>query len=450
MSTYQTLLDSIFKDDLNAVQKCLDEGINPNVWPNNREPALITATRCANPCKMTKMLLDAGADANVVNRYGDTVLTRTCEQKKCYQPHKWLLLESLLKWRSPDGDKFDVNLTNRKNQTALEIACRQGEIKVAQMLLDAGADFNIGYPISNALVNKHYELANLLILLPGINVNKRGVGEKSALMNASQDGKNDLVKVLLEKGADPNIVDSDGNSALTLVCKRGRNKTEIAKMLLNAGANINHVDNNGYNALVIATMCLKKRSSKIVHVLLDNGANPGQVTNDMTTALYYAVASSHKEMINLLSQYVCSIQSTFYCACALGNTHLLGQLMKIPYIDVNARNEIGLTPLMIATIRNQKAVVQMLMDDKRVEYHPTVSLSALQLSNVMYMHSTNENIKQNMYQLGREMRQKIKQRQDEDKCTLGLVMNRLNCERTKQGNTNIPGDVIQNVMALNL
>ena len=132
--------------------------------------------------------------------------------------------------------------------------------------------------------------------VPNIDVNKR-FGGKSPLMYASQYGNDGLVKRFLEKGADPNIVDGEGNSALTLVCKRTRKKTEIAKLLLKAGANINHVDNNGYSALINAVMHnKKKRSSQIVHLLLDKGADPGQMTNHMTT-VYYAFASSNNKIV---------------------------------------------------------------------------------------------------------------------------------------------------------
>ena len=84
------------------------------------------------------------------------------------------------------------------------------------------------------------------------------------------------------------------------------------------------------------------------------------------------------------------------------------------------------------------AGVQKLMADRRVEYHPTVSLTALQLAQLMSGGCIED------------IRQRIRQRQDEDRHTMALVMERKNRERQAQGEMNIPQDIIRDAINSNL
>ena len=56
-------------------------------------------------------------------------------------------------------------------------------------------------------------------------------------MIASKEGKTEIVKILLEKGAQVNMQDTYGLTALTFASQMGR--TEIVKLLLGKGADPN-------------------------------------------------------------------------------------------------------------------------------------------------------------------------------------------------------------------
>lgn len=98
----------------------------------------------------------------------------------------------------------------------------------------------------------------------------------------------DLVKILLEAGADPNI---ESNCAKTC-CKQTvlmhlahscSNKTikPIIKLLLRYGANINQIDDRGNTALILASINYNKNNDNmiIVKTLLRCGADPN-IEND--------------------------------------------------------------------------------------------------------------------------------------------------------------------------
>lgn len=63
-----------------------------------------------------------------------------------------------------------------------------------------------------------------------------------------------LVQLLIEKGADPNIPNYEGNTPLIELLKWGtcvENCVALAKLLLDAGADVNARDKQGNSALVL-------------------------------------------------------------------------------------------------------------------------------------------------------------------------------------------------------
>jgi ankyrin repeat protein len=76
------------------------------------------------------------------------------------------------------------------------------------------------------------------------------------------------MKVLLDRGADPNIANSSGSTALMM------SVTELPKvqLLIARGANVNLASTRGRTALLLAAM--SDRSSEIVRALIAAGADP--------------------------------------------------------------------------------------------------------------------------------------------------------------------------------
>ena len=67
-----------------------------------------------------------------------------------------------------DNDAVTDGLYNNKNQSPLTVACQNGFLDVVEFFLDDGLDINHldkdkKTPLSHALTNKHYDVANFLI-----------------------------------------------------------------------------------------------------------------------------------------------------------------------------------------------------------------------------------------------------------------------------------------------
>jgi len=72
-------------------------------------------------------------------------------------------------------------------------------------------------------------------------------GDNSGLILAADSGNEEMVKLLLEGGANVNYANETGDTPLAAACFSG--SIELVKLLLEKGANIEHVDRFGVSIL---------------------------------------------------------------------------------------------------------------------------------------------------------------------------------------------------------
>ena len=128
-----------------------------------------------------------------------------------------------------------------------------------------------------------------------------------ALMMATIRRQPDIVQLLLENGADPNIQSNDGETPLMSASYRSYRpgSTDIVKLLLKNGANPNIRDIEGSTALMLVSI---EGKIKLAELLLKNGANPNIKNDDGDTALSLAVTGGHADIVELLERHIKSVK----------------------------------------------------------------------------------------------------------------------------------------------
>lgn len=147
----------------------------------------------------------------------------------------------------------DINLPNDNGDIPLFIAVDNGFDVIAGMLInkshDPEKDVNWRTKIDETLINiaivkSHPEIVKILINF-GANVTSLDYFDNSALHIAAEAGNNEIVSILLQNGVDINLRNLKGETPIMLAAKAG-NKNTIEFMVKN-GANPDLKDYQGYS-----------------------------------------------------------------------------------------------------------------------------------------------------------------------------------------------------------
>jgi cytohesin len=148
-----------------------------------------------------------------------------------------------------------------------------------------------------ALLQKHPELLPIL-KEAGANPNDEDGFHNTALGHAVNCYPVEVVKTLLELGADPN---KESTHLLPLVQVAHDDQIECVKALLSCGANPNCVQRNGVTPLQAA---VRNGQEQVVKLLLERGADPEIRGPDGRTSVELAVFSKQTDLVRLLKAHV--------------------------------------------------------------------------------------------------------------------------------------------------
>jgi ankyrin repeat protein len=186
----------------------------------------------------------AGAPLNQVNTDGETPLLVAA--KRGYARIVRILLDA------------GANVDARKAPllaTALYWAVARGHTAIALLLIERGANVAIttaerDSPLHAATRYNHTDIA-LALLQAGARLNSVDRLGDTPLLNSITRGNRAVVRALLRAGANPNLAhEDDGRTPLLAAVEAGHRR--IVKLLLNAGADPNRADEQGQTALDVA------------------------------------------------------------------------------------------------------------------------------------------------------------------------------------------------------
>ncbi|QWE07603.1 ankyrin repeat domain-containing protein [Polynucleobacter sp. JS-JIR-5-A7] len=154
-----------------------------------------------------KALIAAGVSPNAVDSKGDPMLVIAIRDKSAK------VIDFLLK-----DKKTDVDLSNSFGETPLMLASIEGDLPVVKTLVlqnKAKID-HIGWtPLHYACAKGQLNVAQFLIA-NGAMIDSRAPNGTTPLMMATQAGNEELIKLLLDKGADLRMRNLNGFSAIDI------------------------------------------------------------------------------------------------------------------------------------------------------------------------------------------------------------------------------------------
>ena len=215
-----------------------------------------------------KFLVVAGADLNVQDRDGRTALMLAVDRPPSYliigdndtELHNTTRVQSLIKGEA------DLSLQDYKSRNALMIAIKRNQpIAILKLLTEN---------MSVSTLNQ---------------VNKEG---QTSLMLAASNSDDDFglsVKCLVEAGADVNVLDRAGRTALMYALEKGH--TESVKFLTEqmSVSALNQVNDDGKTSLMMAASSSYDAHGLSVKCLVEAGADVNVQDRDGRTALMLAV-----------------------------------------------------------------------------------------------------------------------------------------------------------------
>jgi ankyrin repeat protein len=246
---------------------------------------------------------------------------------------------------------IDINSVNSPNQMFwLHVASVKNKIEMVRLLLDYGATPNI--------------------------MDKDG---RTPLYRAAEKGYTEIVKLLVSKGAIIDTADKDGKTPLYVACQNC--DTELIKFLLSEGADINVADKDGKVAVVVAA---EKDCIDAVELLLDYDARV-LTTAYARTLLDRAIQKKNVALLELLFYHAAArgvlepgkflVDGSISVADSNGDTllHIAAQKGHMPVVvfllkhgaKINALNKQGKTPRDIAIDYKQQEIVYLLSNNSR-------------------------------------------------------------------------------------
>jgi ankyrin repeat protein len=366
------LVTAVCSKNHKLVEQLLHRGVPANTGPNMH--ALREAIH-AHDEESIRLLLLFGADPNYPSKDGVTPLL-ACVDKSFLGG-----ATMLLKYGA------DPNLVGGPDhESPLAVAVMANMVGLSHLLMTYNGDVNhvtaSGTPLLTSAIKKKTPKKFIDLLLEyGSNPNTKSKEGKTALFEAIQVGRADIVTSLLEHGADPNLPGpkhmlwpaTHQSQCLQALLSHGAdhkkcpgiielavsfNSIESVRILLKAGVSPNVKKDGTYTPLCTA---IRDDRGDLLELLLSNGADPNLMASEYPA--FKCVTHNRVHFLPLLVSSGANIHSPkgiLETAVSFNNVEALNWLLD-QGVNPNDKNPKGMSPLTTAIRENRADLVDLLL-----------------------------------------------------------------------------------------
>ncbi len=255
----------------------------------------------------------------------------------------------------------NVDFTDSKGVTPLMKAVNVGKENIVRMLLDHGANPNlaVGKLTPLSLAVKKGHYRVVKVLLEKEAEVEKKTGGVTPLSQAVREGEHAVVRTLLDVGK------ADANATTTygltpLIIAARKGLYSIAQTLLSGGANVDGTDKDGMTPLMYA---VKHGHTDVVRMLLDKGADV--MKKDVLRKIERSWLEKHITDVYQNERF--HIDGNFGTAFMYAARYWDGDRTIVDTLlnkgsDVNETDARGATPLSLAAMYGDVNLIQILLD----------------------------------------------------------------------------------------
>ena len=277
----------------------------------------------AGALDVVKMLVRAGAGVRATDDDGDTCLFRAANGHTETVRYLVGLFQVEVNHRNDEGFTAlhsavvhtdvvqvlidagaDIDTKNKDGRSPLHFACLAGALEVVKMLVRAGAGVCVTDVagcgcLAHTTYFGHTETVRYLLCLPEVDVNCRNAEHNfTALQDAVLWKHTDLVRVLIDAGADIHTQNEEGRSPLHESCASGA--LDVVKMLVEAGAGVHATDNEGCTCLILTAWQGHTETVRYLVGLPEVDVNHSASDVYDHTAFHIAALMKHTDVVQVL------------------------------------------------------------------------------------------------------------------------------------------------------